>query len=251
MSLNSEDIYHTRLEQGLAMAWVNSYSAVVVKTPGATLLFDPVSVAVPEDARIDAIAISHEHSDHWDPHLVTELQRRTGALIATTPYLASRLAPLLCKGSQPSPPAPLPAGEESQVSFPFKPLQPGDSLTIGDVRLTALRCDHAARQTLAFLAQTSEQITVYLPGDGTPFPEMKQLSQQYHPDILLWMGTMLEDGAKIAELAQPKVLVTYAINPPVAGKRAQSILTRLTPEIQFFALERHQVFRYLKGVLQT
>ncbi len=144
-------------------------------------------------------------------------------------------------------------------------LQPGEEVEVGDVLLTALRCDHAARQPLAFLVRTADGITVYLPGDTTPFPEMARLpGRPPHPrslspkeregpdevgarvrvDILLWMGTALADGAEIARLVRPRVLVTYAITPAAAGARAKGILTQLTHGLEFQALERNRVFVY-------
>jgi glyoxylase-like metal-dependent hydrolase (beta-lactamase superfamily II) len=250
------DIYHVELEGGLAVAWVNSYSAVVVRTPGATLLFDPVSLRVPEDVSLDLIAVSHGHSDHWDPGLVAELQQRTGAVVAASPFLASRLN--LSGPGQPFPQAkgqgtPPPKGVGGVAS-----MLPGDQLKIGDVTVAALRCDHAAPQPLSFLVRTADNRTVYLPGDSSPFPDMSCLGSGEAaaenrsskpepgsgPDVLLWMGTALGDGAQIANLVRPKVLVTYAIAPPAAGARARGILTRLTPEVPFHALERHQIFLY-------
>ena len=49
MNKVTNDIYHTRVSHGVALAWVNSYSAVVVKTSDATMLFDPVGMEVPAD----------------------------------------------------------------------------------------------------------------------------------------------------------------------------------------------------------
>ena len=245
------DIYHLPVTRGLALAWVNSYSAVVVKTPGATLLFDPVSLEVPDDVTLDLIAVSHDHSDHWDHRLVEELRERTGAAVATSPFLASQYLNYDRPARDDIVPQrwlePLPSGQ-------VVPLQPGDELVAGDISLTALRCDHAARQPLSFLVRTADNLTVYLPGDSTPFPEMVDLPSQFtHPegegprvrvDILIWMGTALTDGAEIARLVRPKVLLTYAIAPPQAGVRAREILRQLTPRLEFHALERHQAFLY-------
>ena len=84
-------IFEVTVGDGVALAWVNSYSAVALKTPDATVLIDPVSMEVPAGAPLDLIAISHDHSDHWDPELVLGLQRRTGATVVSSPPLASRL----------------------------------------------------------------------------------------------------------------------------------------------------------------
>jgi hypothetical protein len=257
MTSDCPDVYHIELEGGLAVAWVNSYSAVVVRTPGATLLFDPVSLRVPEDVSLDLIAVSHGHSDHWDPGLVAELQQRTGAVVAASPFLASRLN--LSGPGQPFPQAKGQGAPPSKGVGSVASMLPGDQLKIGDVTVAVLRCDHAAPQPLAFLVRTADNLAVYLPGDSSPFPGMSYLGSgtaataenkssnpgpESGPDVLLWMGTALGDGARIAELVRPKVLVTYAIAPPAAGARAQRILTRLTPEVQFHALNRHQIFLY-------
>ena len=279
------DIYRTEVRQGVAVAWVNSYSAVVVKTPGATLLFDPVSVAVPQGVSLDLIAISHGHSDHWDPQLVAGLRQRPGLIVAAPPFLAHRMDGSLPReeesvfgltgpGADPGQaPLVLPmqgaVGRDSGfgqhegqgAAGKVKPVQPGDELRIGDATIVALRCDHAAQEPMAFLVKTDDGVTVYLPGDTTPFPEMRHLPDNPNPDslspgegdgrqagasvdVLVWMGTVLDDGARIAELVQPKVHLTYAIAPPAAGVRARDMLASLTPDIPLHALERHQVFVY-------
>ena len=263
MHRNRSEIYDIQVDRGVALAWVNSYSAVVTKTPGATLLFDPVSMEVPEGVSLDLIAVSHSHSDHWDPPLVAALQQRTLAVLAMSPSLAQRLGggeipttPLYKWGELGS------GASRSQIPWgEVRPLQPGDELEIGDVTVTALRCDHAAVEPLAFQVRTGDGLTVYLPGDTTPFPEMEQLPRHDHSgssaipvpeaegpkprlDILLWMGTALNDGARIAELVKPKVFLTYAIAPPAAGVRAREILSSLTPLLPLRSLERHEVFSY-------
>ena len=251
MDQKSPDIYRTPVNQGVALAWVNSYSAAAIKTREATLLFDPVSMELPNDAELDLIAISHSHTDHWDPHLVAALQHQTQAVVATSPYLSNLLNGTLTgkkESSSTRSAVSIKAGQSD--SNPLMPMQPGDQLTIGDVNLIALRCDHAAVEPLSFLISTADGITVYLPGDTTPFCGMEQVPHlggkgpKERVDIMLWMGTALEDGARIAQLVQPKVFLTYAIAPPAAGIRATGILTRYTPDLPFRALERHEVFSY-------
>ena len=262
MSQYSTDIYRVNPASGLALAWVNSYSGTVIKTPGTTLLFDPVSLEVPEDASLDLIGISHGHSDHWDHPLVTALHQRTRAVVATSHFLASKLPALLPRAEDP--PSSLAGREEKPLPGSVIALEPGEWLRVGDVTVAALRCDHAAEEPLSFLVRTDDDLVVYLPGDTTPFPAMRRLPDVPHPrsissrgedgwqagmdvDILLWMGTALDDGARITRLVQPKVLVSYAIEPQAAGVRARGLLTRLTPSIPLHTLECGQVFVYPPG----
>jgi hypothetical protein len=259
MNQSSTDIYHVNPASGLALAWVNSYSGTVIKTPGATLLFDPVSLEVPEDVSLDLIAISHGHSDHWDHPLVAALQQRTRAVVATSHFLASKVPPLPLHAVDT--PSTLPRRAERPLPGSVVALEPGEWLRVGDVTVAALRCDHAAEEPLSFLVRTDDDLVVYLPGDSTPFPAMRRLPFVPHPrslssrgmdgsqaarhvDVLLWMGTALEDGARITRLVQPKVLVSYAIAPPAAGVRARGLLTRLTPGIPLHTLVHQQVFVY-------
>lgn len=275
MNKVSADIYRTQVSRGVALAWVNSYSAVVIKTPGATLLFDPVGMEVPSDAPLDLIAITHGHSDHWEPALIAELQGRTGSTVAASPSLAAKLrqsgekippTSLLERGAVGYAGAGGLGGREAKDPRALQDilsLLPGDQVTVGDATVSALRCDHAAVEPLAFQVSTLDGVTVYLPGDTTPFPEMAQLPNAFSEkpghgqttergiDVLCWMGTALADGAKIASLVQPKVFLSYAITPPAAGDRAYEILTALTPDIPFQALDRHQVFLWPGGVKKS
>jgi hypothetical protein len=276
----SNNIYNTPVTKGVAIAWVNSYSAVVVKTSNATLLFDPVGMEVPIGEALDLIAITHGHSDHWEPKLVTKIQSRTGSTVAAPPFLADKLVkgrgdgipppPLLERGATGSD-ITCARGRPNSKERVGKPdivsLLPGDEIKLRGTTVTALRCDHAAVEPLAFQVSTPDGLTVYLPGDTTPFHEMGDLpltsagsrtgSAEGEPghgkgteqrvDVLCWMGTALTDGAKIADLVQPKIVLSYAITPPAAGKRAYDILTGLTPNIPFQPMDRHQVFLWPGG----
>ena len=219
------DIFHTQVEPGsIALAWVNSYSAVVVRTPNVTFLFDPVSMPARPHLKVDVIAISHEHPDHWEQELVVELHQVTGAMVAATPFLAARLADL--------------------PSNKVRPMEEGNCLEVGGAQLIALRCLHSARQPVAFLLRSEDGISLYHPSDSSPFPEMAEVREKYRPRILLYMGTSFESGARIAQTVRPEVLVSYKIEPPAAGDRAREILTSLTPGIRYKALQRHEIFVY-------
>ena len=197
------DIFRTQMKPGtVALAWVNSYSAVVVRTPNVAFLFDPVAMPVEPDMKADVIAISHDHSDHWEPELVIRLQEHTGALVATSSFLAAQLNTL--------------------PSDRIVGMEVGGCLEAGGAQLIAQRCDHSARQPLSFLLRSEEGITLYHPSDSTPFPEMEEVRKKYGPRILLYMGTSFEPGARIAQMVQPEALVSYRIGAPGCGRTRQT-----------------------------
>jgi L-ascorbate metabolism protein UlaG (beta-lactamase superfamily) len=160
----------------------------VLKTHLATFFFDPVKLNLdssPFDAStIDAIVITHEHSDHFDKGLVLEMQGRSGAQILTTPYVARKL------------------GGNTEG------LGAGEKVKIKDMTFYAERCVHPANQPLAFVMKTGG-VTIYHPSDSEAFPEMKEIKNKYKPDILLYLGTTKKELVEITELVRPKIVVSY------------------------------------------
>ena len=87
-----KEIFDLKVATGkIALVWFNSYSGIIIKTPLTTLIFDPVKIELEEHIQADAIVVTHEHLDHFDPELVRKLQRKTGALILTPPFVAQIL----------------------------------------------------------------------------------------------------------------------------------------------------------------
>ena len=61
--------------------WFNQYAGILLKTPSKTLAIDPVEIKPKSLQGIDAILITHEHYDHLDPRLITEIQKTTNCQI--------------------------------------------------------------------------------------------------------------------------------------------------------------------------
>ena len=90
-----KEIFDLQIQAGtIALTWFNSYSGIIIRSPRATIMFDPRGIGLEKHTQADAIVITHEHSDHFDPELVRELQKRTNASILTTPFVAERLSGL-------------------------------------------------------------------------------------------------------------------------------------------------------------
>ena len=219
--MGTREIFDLRVLPGrVALQWYNSYSGIIVKTPKATVIFDPVRVKLEDYVEADVIAVTHEHLDHFAPEIVKELQEKTGALVVTTPFISQRLP------------------EMKTVSF-----TEGDSFTFKDVELHAERCDHPANQPLSFLISTDSGITIYHPSDSEPFPEMAELKRKYAPDILLYFATSLQGASQIAKLVDPQVVTSYYVGAEWQ-KRFMEEMEREVPETKIKLIEQLEIYQY-------
>jgi len=70
-------IEKTPAKNEVLFVWFNNYAGVTLKTPTKTLIVDPVDVKPRDFKNVDAILISHEHYDHLDQSLVSEIHKLT------------------------------------------------------------------------------------------------------------------------------------------------------------------------------
>lgn len=219
--MNFRQIFDLEIPPGkVAVGWFNSYSGIIVKTSKATLIFDPVKISLDECIQAEAIVITHEHLDHFDPELVARLQRKTQAQVLTTPFVARHLT---C----------------GRVNA----LRVNDHIAVGDVELHAHASLHPANQPLSFLISTESGIAIYHSDDSEPFPEMRELGEKYKPQILLFSGTSLEDGVQIAKLIEPKVVVSYYTSEELAKRFEQEIRKEL-PQSETKIIKRFEIYQY-------
>lgn len=149
-------------------------SGYVIRTEKTQLIIDPyLSDSVnrvagrprvlpipilPRDICCDAIICTHDHLDHLDPDTVTQIPK--GQLFITTNEGKAHLESL----GQPN----------------VKALLVGDSITVGDCKLTAVFADHTAE---AFgLIVEGEGKTLYFSGDTLYHEKLFDIAG-YHPDL--------------------------------------------------------------------
>jgi len=187
----------------------------MLKTSLVNAIFDPVKLNLDkhhfETQNIDAIIITHEHSDHFDQKLVLEIERRSQATIITTPFLAKKLE-----------------GEGRKV----KGLRVGESVTVKDVTFYAEQCEHAANEPLTFIVKT-DAATIYHPDDSDPFPGMEAIGNSCRPEIVLYMGTSQKGLIKITEMVKPSIVVSY-FDPRFAGLKLPGAELRMIRQFQIF-----------------
>ena len=224
------EVFTQQVSSGqVAVAWCNSYSAVALRTPEASLLVDPVSISPDPSLRADLLLVSHEHQDHWDPETLAALHRHTGAPVLAPPFVTEQMRRWLPEGAA-------------------RPFHPWEETSVSGCLVVALPSHHPAREPLSFLLLPVQGPAVYLPGDTSPYPEMTEIRRRWRPQVLVFMGTSLEEGAETCRLLQPAALVTYDWGPPSATERARRMLTRHTPEALFVALKREEVFLYPRAL---
>ena len=207
-SWSDRDVFTVPVPPGeLALARLNGYNAVAVRTAETSLVFDPIGLRLDNLGPVDLVAITHEHADHWDAASVRAILEGSAAEVVAPAYVASRLRDW---GSR------------------VRALTPGDRVQRGDLEIEALPSHHPAREPLAFLLRTQSGVTLFHPGDDPPPPEVSQRFQVEPPDMLLYLGTSFEAGALAAEAVCPGLFLTYGVEPEAAQRRAQGILMART-----------------------
>lgn len=152
------------------------------------IYFDPYELKRNEP-KADIILITHEHFDHCSPDDVGKIQKDE-TVIVTDSKSALKL-----KGN-------------------IKVLKPGDSITVGNIKIDAYPAYNTNKQfhpknagMLSFVV-TIDGVTVYHAGDTDVIEEMEEI----HPDIALLpvSGTYVmtaEEAAEAALKLKPKVAI--------------------------------------------
>jgi len=219
--MGQEEIFNLKVSQGkIALAWINSYSCIVIKTSIASLVFDPVLLDPDGNFQADVIVITHEHYDHFSPILVRKLHKKTGAPILTTQFVAQRLEGIDTKI----------LNEEEHINFK-------------DFELYGVHCEHSANGPLSFMVSTQNGIRIYHPSDSKPFAEMVRLRKKENPDILLYSGNSLENAAQIAKLVRPRLAVSYQSDAE-SQRRFTSLLRKNSPTTKAKMIKLFEVYQY-------
>lgn len=197
----------------IALALLNTYSTLVIRTDFTTAVFDPVGIKSYEEERIDLIIITHEHIDHFDHDLVIKLQERNNALVLTTPFLAQKLKEL-----------------EKYVI----PLHVGDSFKFNDIMLYAEYSNHTANQPLSFIFSTNI-VNIYHPNDSRLFPEMYSIRSKYRPHLMVYTGNAIGEMPDMVKMIKPKVIVSYS-DLRLKGMKISGVEIKM--------LKHEEVYRY-------
>jgi len=217
----------------ILFVWFNRYSGVTIKTPTKTLVIDPVDVKPKDLKNVDAILITHEHYDHLDQSLVSEIHKNTLCVVVADSTSARRLQNII-------PPEKL------------QEVQPSSEVRLGEVYVRAEKCNHPAARPVSFIIASEDGVKVYHTADSLPFPEMAAIGEREKLDVvfctvgMMAPGASPETGVEIARLTKPKVAVPYHTGSTADLKKFAELLKKEMPKITCLIPEVGKIYQVSK-----
>ncbi|MGA2769143.1 MAG: MBL fold metallo-hydrolase [Candidatus Bathyarchaeia archaeon] len=215
------------------LVWFNRYAGVTLKTPSKTLVIDPVDVKPRDFKNVDAVLITHEHYDHMDPSLISELQKSTQCTVVADPTSVKKLRHLI--------------SPEKLVEA-----RPGSEVKFDTVSVKVESSNHPPATTpVSFIVTSEDDIKVFHTADSLPFPEMATIGEREKLDLVFCTvgiapGTSPETGFEIARLTKPKVAVPYHTGSSADQKRFAELLKKELPKMTCLIPEIGKIYQVSK-----
>ncbi len=213
--------------------WFNHYAGTTVKTPSKTLVVDPVDVKSKSFQNVDAVLVTHEHYDHLDQALISEIYKKTECTVICDPTSARRL-------------------RNTIPSEKLQEVRPGIEVKVGNVSVKGEKCNHPPAATpVSFIITSEDGVKLFHTADSLPFQEMAVMSEKEKFDVVFCTvgiapGTSPETGVEIARLTKPKVAVPYHTGSPADQKRFAELLKRELPKTTCLIPEVGKIYQVSK-----
>jgi L-ascorbate metabolism protein UlaG (beta-lactamase superfamily) len=225
-------IQKTPEKNAILFVWFNQYAGIILKTPTKTLAIDPVDIKPKSLQNVDAILITHEHYDHLDPRLITEIQKATNCTIIADSASTKKL----------------------QHAIPTEKLQeikPGAEIKIGEVSVKAEKCNHNAQAPVTYIITSEDEVKVYHTADSLPFPELAAMGQREKFDVVFCTvgiapGSTPQTGFEIARLTKPQVAVPYHTASTASQTQFAEILKKELPRTACLIPEQNKIYQVSK-----
>lgn len=225
-------IQKTPERNSILFVWLNNYAGILLKTPSKTLVIDPVDVKPKTFQNIDAILITHEHYDHLDPRLITEIQKQTNCTIIADAASTKKL-------------------QHTVPSDKLTEIKPGAEIKIGEVSVKAEKSNHNAQTPVTYIITSEDQVKVYHTADSLPFPELAKLGQKEKFDVVFCTvgiapGSTPQTGFEIAWLTKPQVAVPYHTATVASQKEFAELLKKELPRTACLIPEQNKIYQVSK-----
>jgi len=213
--------------------WFNRYAGVTIKTPSKTLVIDPVDVKPSEFKDVDAVLITHEHYDHLDQPLLSEINKIVKCTFVADPTSARKL-------------------QNTVPPENLREIQPGLEVKFGEVSVKAESSNHPQSITpITFLITSEDGVRIFHTADSLPFPEMAAIGEREKPDVVFCTvgiapGASPETGVEIARLTKPKVAVPYHTGLAEDQKKFAESLKKDMPNVKCLIPEVGKIYQVSK-----
>lgn len=214
----------------IAFVWFNSSSGVALKTPTKTLLIDPAEIDPKIFRTVDAILVTHEHSDHCAPYVIEDIHRRTNCLVIADSTSIRKLRDIV------------PSNKLLEAPI-------GSEHRIGGIIIRAEPCRHPAATPVTYLITTEDNVKIYHTADSQPHPQMSQIGQRNPPDIVFVTvgapapGTSPKTGVEIVKMVKPKAAVPYHAPTSELNQFAQ-LLSKELPKVRCILIKQGKPYKY-------
>jgi L-ascorbate metabolism protein UlaG (beta-lactamase superfamily) len=225
-------IERTPAKNEVLFAWFNHYAGIAVKTPSKTLLIDPVDIKPKSFQNVDAILITHEHYDHLDQALISEMHKLTQCRVVADPTSALRL-------------------RNTIPSEKLDEVEPGSEVKLGEVSVKAEKCNHPAATPVSFIVTSEDGVKLFHTADSLPYPEMAAIGSKEKLDLVFCTvgvapGASPESGVEIARLTKPKVAVPYHTGSTADQKKFADLLKKELPKVTCLIPETEKTYQISK-----
>lgn len=220
-------------ENEVYFAWFNHYSGVTIKTRSKTLVIDPVDLKPKSFQETDAILITHEHYDHMDQALISEIFKLTQCMVVADSTSARKLTNAI------------PADKLQEAL-------PGSEFSIDGVTVKTERCNHPpASSPVTFIITSEDGVKLFHTADSLPYPEMATIGKREKLDLVfcpvgIAPNTSPQTAVDIARLAKPKVAVPYHTGSLADQKRFAELLKKDLPRITCLIPEVGKIYQISK-----
>ena len=212
--------------------WLNQYAGILLKTPSKTLVIDPVDVKAKSLYKVDAVLITHEHYDHLDPRLITEIQKETNCTVIADSASTKKLQPVIPNDK-------------------LQEINPGVEVKVGGVSVKAEKCNHTAQAPVTYIITSEDEVKVYHTADSLPFPELADIGQREKFDVVfcavgIASGVTPESGCEIVRLTKPQVAVPYHTASAASQAEFAQILKKELPKIACLIPQQNKIYQVTK-----
>lgn len=217
----------------ILFVWFNRYAGVTIKTPSKTLVIDPVDVKPRDFKNVDAILVTHEHYDHLDQAIVSDIHKQTLCVVVADPTSTRRLRNVI-------------------PSDKLREIQQGSEVKIGEVTIKAEKCNHPPASTpISYIITSEDGVKIFHTADSLPFPEMATIGEKEKLDVVFCTvgiapSTSPETGFEIARLTKPKVAVPYHTGSPADLKKFSELLKKEMPKVTCLIPEVGKIYQVSK-----